>query len=99
MLKRDKLDNKTERMLKREILAMDQLHHPHVVRLFEVIETFSKIYLVMEYAGGGELYQKVHQEGRLSERVASHYFAQIISAIDHLVGLFRAKNHIPITRN
>ena len=64
---------------------MDKLHHPHVVRLFEVIETFSKIYLVMEYAHGGELYQKVHQEGRLSERVASYYFAQIISAIDHLV--------------
>lgn len=64
---------------------MDRLHHPHVVRLFEVIETFSKIYLVMEYAHGGELYQKVHQEGRLNERVASYYFAQIISAIDHLV--------------
>lgn len=86
-MKRDKLDSKTQKMLLREISAMDSLHHPNIVRLFEVIETFSKIYLVMEYANGGELYQKVHQDGRLSERVASYYFAQIISAIDHLVSL------------
>lgn len=39
----------------------------------------------MEYAHGGELYQKVHQDGRLAERLASFYFAQIVSAIDHLV--------------
>ena len=64
---------------------MDQLHHPHVIRIFEVIETFSKIYLIMEYAHGGELYQKIHQDGKLSEHVASKYFAQITSAIDHLV--------------
>ena len=66
---------------------MEKLHHPNLVQLFEVIENFSKIHLVFEYASGGELYQKISNQGKLIEPVAKSLFAQIISAIDHMVSI------------
>lgn len=57
------------------------------------METLSKIYLVMEYAGGGELYTYVHDNGKLTEEVAKPIFAQLVSAVAHLVYfLFQIKD-------
>ena len=39
----------------------------------------------MEYAGGGELFTRISNEGRLPENECKLYFAQIVSAVDHLV--------------
>lgn len=108
MMEKSRMDMKSQRLLTREIQNMEQTHHPHIVRLFEVanetgskvssplpllmssiefkvLETLSKVYLVMEFAGGGELYTKVVQNGRLEEREAKAIFAQVISAVSHLV--------------
>lgn len=49
------------------------------------METLSKTFLVMEYAGGGELYTYVHENGKLGEPVARSLFAQVVSAVEHLV--------------
>ena len=84
-MEKAKLDSKTQRMLSREIASMEKLHHPNLVRLFEVIESFSKVYLVMEYASQGELYQRITSGGRFREEKAKPLFAQIVSAIDHMV--------------
>lgn len=80
-----KHDQKTQRLLSREVASMERLHHPNVIRLYEVIETLAKLYIVMEYAGGGELYTKVSTEGRLNEPLARRIYAQLVSAIDHVV--------------
>lgn len=93
ILEKAKLDAKTQRMLSREISSMEKLHHPNVVRLFEVIETFSKVYIVMEYAAAGELYQRITCQGRLNEEMAKSLFAQIVSAIDHMVSLRSQSRH------
>ena len=87
ILDKTKLDTKTQRLLSREISSMERLHHPNVIRLYEVIETLAKLYMVMEYAGGGELFTKISNDGKLQEMECQILFSQIVSAIDHMVSL------------
>ncbi|XP_028778257.1 CBL-interacting protein kinase 2-like [Neltuma alba] len=68
--------------IKREISVMRLVRHPHVVELYEVMATKTKIYFVMEYAKGGELFHKV-AKGKLKEDVARKYFQQLVSAVDY----------------
>uniref|UniRef100_A0A7N1A401 non-specific serine/threonine protein kinase n=1 Tax=Kalanchoe fedtschenkoi TaxID=63787 RepID=A0A7N1A401_KALFE len=75
--------------IKREISILRRVRHPNIVQLFEVMATKSKIYFVMEYVKGGELFNKV-AKGRLKEEVARKYFQQLISAVGfcHARGAF-----------
>lgn len=75
--------------IKREISIMRRLRHPNIVRLFEVLATKTKIYFVMEFVKGGELFGKISR-GRFSENLARKYFQQLISAVGycHLYGVF-----------
>ncbi|XP_008374611.2 CBL-interacting protein kinase 2-like isoform X1 [Malus domestica] len=66
---------------KREISVMRLVKHPNIVQLFEVMATKTKIYFVLEYVKGGELFHKV-SKGRLKEEMARKYFQQLISAVD-----------------
>lgn len=66
--------------IKREISILRRVRHPNIVQLFEVMATKAKIYFVMEYVRGGELFNKV-AKGRLKEEVARKYFQQLISAV------------------
>ena len=52
----------------REIQILKQLRHPHVVRLWEIIYASSRIYLVMEFAAKGELFQYIVKQVRLRAR-------------------------------
>lgn len=67
--------------IKREISVMRLVRHPNIVQLYEVIATKTKIYFVMEYVKGGELFNKV-SKGKLKEDVARKYFQQLLSAVD-----------------
>lgn len=67
--------------IKREISVMRLVKHPNVVQLYEVMATKTKIYFVLEYAKGGELFYKV-AKGKLKEDVARRYFQQLVSAVD-----------------
>ncbi|XVF87316.1 hypothetical protein PTKIN_Ptkin18bG0110500 [Pterospermum kingtungense] len=75
--------------IKREIAILRRVRHPNIVQLFEVMATKSKIYFVMEYVRGGELFNKV-AKGRLKEDVARKYFQQLISAVSfcHARGVY-----------
>ncbi|XP_068645073.1 CBL-interacting serine/threonine-protein kinase 12-like [Aristolochia californica] len=66
--------------IKREISILRRVRHPNIVQLFEVMATKSKIYFVMEYVKGGELFNRV-AKGRLREETARKYFQQLISAV------------------
>lgn len=67
--------------IKREISVMRIARHPNIVQLYEVMATKTRIYFIMEYCKGGELFNKV-AKGRLKEDVARKYFVQLINAVD-----------------
>jgi serine/threonine-protein kinase NIM1 len=85
MLDKTKLDNSTQRLLLREITSMELLHHPNIIRLYEVIETPKEIYIVTEYASGGDLYSRITDNGKMSENEAQLIFVQIAAAVEHMV--------------
>ncbi|WOK95494.1 serine-threonine kinase STK5 [Canna indica] len=68
--------------IKREISVMRLVRHPNIVHLFEVMASKGKIYLVMEYVKGGELFDKI-TKGGLQEDVARKYFQQLVIAVDY----------------
>nr|ABK25045.1 unknown [Picea sitchensis] len=68
--------------IKREISIMRLVQHPNIVLLYEVMASKTKIYFVMEYVKGGELFNRVVEKGRLKEEEARKYFQQLISAVD-----------------
>ncbi|XP_071963147.1 MAP/microtubule affinity-regulating kinase 3-like isoform X3 [Antedon mediterranea] len=67
----------------REVRIMKLLDHPNIVKLFEVIETEEKLYLIMEYASGGEVFDYLVAHGRMKEKEARSKFRQIVSAVQY----------------
>lgn len=51
------------------------------------METLAKLHIVMEYAGGGELFTRISNEGKLSEPEARHVFSQVVAAMEHMVSI------------
>ncbi|XP_059303637.1 serine/threonine protein kinase OSK1-like [Lycium ferocissimum] len=72
-----------EEKLRREIKICRLFVHPHVIRLYEVIETSTDIYVVMEYVKSGELFDYIVEKGRLQEEEARHFFQQIIAGVEY----------------
>ncbi|KAJ3073074.1 Serine/threonine-protein kinase par-1 [Podochytrium sp. JEL0797] len=77
------LDEKKLGKLYREVRIMKMLNHPNIVKLYEVIETKYTVFLVMEYASGGELYDYLVVHGKMKEKEARIKFRQILSAVSY----------------
>mmetsp|Transcript_22865 Transcript_22865/g.41080 ORF Transcript_22865/g.41080 Transcript_22865/m.41080 type:complete len:477 (-) Transcript_22865:983-2413(-) len=69
--------------LRREIRILKLFRHPHVMRIFDSINTHDKYYLITEYLPGGDLYALLERRGRLSEAETRHFFQQTISGLEY----------------
>ncbi|XP_015890045.2 serine/threonine-protein kinase SRK2I isoform X2 [Ziziphus jujuba] len=75
----DKIDENVQR----EIINHRSLRHPNIVRFKEVILTPTHLAIVMEYASGGELFERICNAGRFSENEARFFFQQLISGVSY----------------
>ena len=69
--------------VQREINILKMCTHPHIIRLYEVIDTPSDIFVIMEYVSGGELFDFIVSRGRLPPDEARQFFHQILSGIEY----------------
>ncbi|KAM6082387.1 LOW QUALITY PROTEIN: serine/threonine-protein kinase MARK1-like [Chlamydotis macqueenii] len=83
IIEKTQLDPTSLQKLVREVRIMKTLNHPNIVKLFEVIETEKTLYLVMEYASGGPLFDYLVAHGRVKEKEARAKFRQIVSAVQY----------------
>lgn len=84
ILEKKKIINlKVNDQIKNEIGTLKLLKHPNVVRLHEVLASKTKIYMVLEYVGGGELFDRIATKGRVSEDVGRKLFQQLIDGVSY----------------
>ncbi|KAL5197120.1 hypothetical protein ABZP36_000632 [Zizania latifolia] len=74
---------KIDEQIKREIATLKLLKHPNVVRLHEISASKTKIYMVLEYVNGGELFDKIALKGKLSEKEGRKLFQQLMDAVSY----------------
>lgn len=74
---------KIDEHVKREIMNHRSLRHPNIVRFKEVFLTPTHLAIVMEYASGGELFERICNAGRFSEDEARFFFQQLISGVSY----------------
>mmetsp|Transcript_88249 Transcript_88249/g.254666 ORF Transcript_88249/g.254666 Transcript_88249/m.254666 type:complete len:688 (+) Transcript_88249:51-2114(+) len=72
-----------EEKVQREINILHLCTHPHIIRLYEVLDTPTDIFLVNEYVSGGELFDYIVSKGRLSPDEARNFFHQIVSGVEY----------------
>lgn len=84
VIDKTKLDTVATGHLFQEVRCMKLVQHPNIVRLYEVIDTQTKLYLILELGDGGDMFDYImkHEEG-LTEELAKKYFAQIVHAISY----------------
>lgn len=85
ILEKDKIkDSADVERVSREIKILKLVNHPNVISLYEIIETQKQLYLIMEYACGGELFDYIVARSRLKEQQACIFFQQLLSGIEYL---------------
>ncbi|XP_042498515.1 serine/threonine-protein kinase ATG1a [Macadamia integrifolia] len=75
------LTHKVNDNLLKEVSILSNIRHPNIICLLEVIEAADKIYLVLEYCGGGDLAAYIHRHGKVSEALARHFMRQLASGL------------------
>lgn len=74
---------KIDENVQREVINHRSLRHPNIIRFREVQLTPTHLAIVMEYAAGGELFERICNAGRFSEDEARFFFQQLISGVNY----------------
>ncbi|OMJ74418.1 hypothetical protein SteCoe_26677 [Stentor coeruleus] len=72
-----------EKHLRLEVQALSRLDHPNILKIFDILHDEMKLYIIMEYWEGGLLFDKIKQEGTLTEKLAGCIMEQILSAVKY----------------
>ncbi|PNF21273.1 hypothetical protein B7P43_G02143 [Cryptotermes secundus] len=83
IIDKSQLDMVNLQKVYREVDIMKQLDHPHIIKLYQVMETKNMIYIVSEYASQGEIFDYIARYGRMTESAARRKFWQILSAVEY----------------
>ena len=70
--------------LKKEIKILKSIRHKNIIQLFDIMESKTNLYFVMEYCKGGELFDYIVKNKRLKEGEACIFFQQIINGVEYL---------------
>ena len=77
-------DKKDIERISREIKILKKVRHPNVIQLYEIIETESELFLIMEYCQNGELFDYIVSHQRLHEKAAVRMYQQLIAGIEYI---------------
>ncbi|XP_063070064.1 serine/threonine-protein kinase SIK1 [Engraulis encrasicolus] len=83
IIDKTRLNSSNLEKIYREVQIMKLLNHPHIIKLYQVMETKDMLYIVTEYAKNGEMFDYLTTNGRLSEDEARKKFWQILTAVDY----------------
>ncbi|XP_047513228.1 uncharacterized protein LOC125055060 isoform X5 [Pieris napi] len=83
IIDKSRLDEDNLKKTFREIAIMKRLRNPHIVKLYQVMESTHTLYLVTEYAPNGEIFDHLVSRGRMPESEAARAFAQMVAAVGY----------------
>ncbi|KAL8190455.1 UNVERIFIED_CONTAM: Serine/threonine-protein kinase sik2 [Gekko kuhli] len=83
IIDKTRLDPSNLEKIYREVQIMKLLNHPHIIKLYQVMETKDMLYIVTEFAKNGEMFEHLTSHGHLSENEARKKFWQILSAVEY----------------
>ncbi|XP_027785103.2 serine/threonine-protein kinase SIK1 isoform X1 [Marmota flaviventris] len=83
IIDKTRLDSSNLEKIYREVQLMKLLNHPHIIKLYQVMETKDMLYIVTEFAKNGEMFDYLTSNGHLSENEAREKFRQILSAVEY----------------
>lgn len=86
LYKSEIVQSKVEKQIRREIEIQQNLRHPNVLRLYGYFHDSKRIFLMLEFAGKGELYKQLSKHGCFSEKRSSRYIDQMADALSYLHG-------------
>lgn len=80
----EKLNSRLRQSLESEVSILKRVSHNNIVKLYQVIEEGTKLYLIMEYCSGGDLAGLIRAEKRLPEEGARHIMQQLASGLKEM---------------
>ncbi|KAM3837390.1 serine/threonine-protein kinase SIK1 isoform 2-T2 [Vipera latastei] len=83
IIDKTRLDSSNLEKIYREVQIMKLLNHPHIIKLYQVMETKDMLYIVTEFAKNGEMFDYLTTRGHLNEHEARKKFWQILSAVEY----------------
>nr|CAD1819380.1 unnamed protein product [Ananas comosus var. bracteatus] len=80
----DRLSTKLQENLLSEVFILKRISHPNIIALHDFIQASGRIYLILEYCRGGDLYMYIQRHGRVPEATAKHFMRQLASGLQVL---------------